>query len=160
MPISSRFLKFYRPQADGRARVREVHVDALGNEITRQYLTTLTLADIEMEMNLRDMTETLSERDLDDVLAWVLVGNDPNTFDYTARDVIKNKAEERITKIFARSRGEDALRLAWWVDSLGTPRWNAIITRLGWATERKDRVKARAVTLNASIAEYDAEEDV
>lgn len=160
MPIVSRFLKFYRPQVSGRARVREVHVDSLGTELTRQYLTTKTQAEVEADMNARDSTETLKERDFDEALRWVIDGNDPNTFDYTDRDVIKNKAEERITKIFARSRGDDAVALSWWIDSLGTPRWNAITTRLAWDSARSDRVKARAASLNAVVSDLNAEEDV
>lgn len=153
MPIVSRVLKFYRVQANGSARVREVHTDSFGNELTRQYSTLASQAAVEIDMNALDLTESLKERDVEEILQWVVGGNDPNTFDYTGRDIIKNKAEERVTRTFARSRGDDALPYAWWIDGLGTPRWNAITTRLAWDTARKDRVKARAATLNAS---YDA----
>ena len=162
MPILSRFLRKYNPQTrvPGTANVREVHKPAVGPEITRDYRTTKTKAEVEADMNARDLTETLSERDFGEVLAWVLAGNDPNTFDYTDRDAIKNKAEERITKTFARSRGEDAIALSWWIAGLGNPRWTAIVDRLAWDNARKTRVKNRAVSLNAVIADLNDEEDV
>lgn len=160
MPISSTALHHYRPQTDGRANVREVHTDALGVEITRDYKTTKTEAEVVIDMNTRDLTTDLEGRDFDEVMQWVLDGNDPNTFDYLNRDVNKNKAEERITRIFARTTNGEALRLAWWIDSIGPARWDAITLRLGWLTARKARVKARAATLNAAVAEYDASENV
>ncbi|MES0339859.1 MAG: hypothetical protein ABUK15_07370 [Anaerolineales bacterium] len=161
MPIASRFLQFYRPQVSGRARVREVHVDSLGNQITRQYMTTKTQIEVEADMNARDQTETLQERDFDEVLRWVLDGNDPNTFDYTGRDVVKNKAEERVVRTFARQRGDAVIGLAWWIAGLGTPRWNAITTRLGWDSVRSDRVKLRAANLFAVAVDIvNGEEDV
>lgn len=144
----------------GRNRVRIVLVPAIGEQITRQYLTEKTQAEVETDMAALNITDTLQNRDFDEVLQWVIDGNDPNTFDYTDRDVIKNKAEERVTKIFARSRGDDAVALSWWIDSLGTPRWNAITTRLAWDSTRSDRVKARGAALNAVSDDLNAEENV
>lgn len=160
MPVASRTLHHYRPQIDDRANVREVYTDALGVEITRDYKTTKTEAEVIIDMNARDLTVDLESRDFDEVLKWVLNGNDPNTFDYLNRDVNKNKVEERITKTFARATNGKALRLAWWIDSLGPVRWDAIILRLGWDIVRKVRVKNRASTLNAAVAEYNASESV
>lgn len=160
MPIVSRSLRKYNVQKDGRARVMELHTDALGNVVPIQYMTVKSQADATLDMNARDLTETLRERDVDEVLRWVESGNDPNTFDYTNREIGRAVAENRVVLTFARSRGEASFPYAWWIDGLGPARWNTITGRLGWDATRADRVKARAATIQAAIPSIDQTEDV
>lgn len=160
MPIVSRFLKFYRVQASSRARVREVHVDSLGTELTRQYVTDKSQADVEIDMNARDLTQTLVNRDVSEVIAWVEAGNDLPTFNYTGRDITEDKAEEEVLKEFARRPGETAMVLSWWPEDLGTPQWNSLINRLGWDSELEQRVQDRSIALNVARPFYDQTEQV
>ena len=160
MPVISKRIEYRRPQINNLLKVREEHTDQLGNlHYVGPYIVS---SNTEADVNLanRDLTESLRERDQTEVLQWVIAGNDPNTFDFTGRDIIKNAAEERITLTFARSRGERALELSWWLDSLGPARWDAITTRLGWDTTRSDRVKLRANNLFNSLTFYNQDEDI
>ena len=160
MPIVSRFLKFYRVQASGRSRVREVHVDDLGTEITRQYVTDKSQVDVEVDMNARDLTQTLVDRDVSEVIQHVEAGNDISTFDYTGRDITEDEAEEEVLKEFARRDGESAVILSWWPEDLGTPQWNQLINRLGWDSSLEQRVQDRSIALNVARPFYDQTEQV
>lgn len=163
MPIVTRTLKFYRPQADGRARTREVHTDSLGTEIPVQYLTNKTEAAVTTDMNARDLTSSLVTRDIADLIQWVEALNPVSTFDFTGRDITENDGEGEIAKEFARRPGDSAIRLAWWIESLSPPQWTAISTRLGWsntAGEIGERVQTRGQNLTVALPDYDRTEDV
>lgn len=163
MPIVSRTLRFYRPQVSGRARVREVHTDALGIETPIQYLTTNTEAEVVAVMNARDMTQGLVSRDVSEVIQWVEARNPVSTFDFTNRDINEDTAEEEVAKAFARRPGDTAIRLAWWIESLNPPTWNGIASRLGWSTaqgEIGERVQTRGQNLTVAEPDYDRTESV
>lgn len=169
MPIVSRNLLFYRPQADGSARVREVHTDSLGVEHTLQYVTNETEAQVIIDMNARDLTAQLVQRDIGDLIQWVetsegeITGNPVSTFDFTNRDITENDGEDEVTQEFARRQGDSAMRLCWWIESLGNPQWTAITTRLGWsntAGEIGERVQTRGINLTTALPDYDRVENV
>lgn len=162
MPIATKELTKTNRQADGKWRVREVHADDLGSQWTFQYLID-SVANATAIMNGRDLSEQLIDRDISDVVSWVEGGNAPNTFDFTGRDITALEAEEEVAKHFARSPGPIALKVAWWIESLNPPSWNAIAGRLGWSTaagEIGDRVQVRAQTMVVAEPDFNRVEDV
>ena len=106
MPIVSRNLHHYRVQKSGRAKVMEEHTDSLGRVHPHWYRTDKSEADVIVDMNARDWTQDLVNRDISEVIEWVEGGNDTSIFDYTGRDIDEDTAEEEVLKEFARRPGE------------------------------------------------------
>lgn len=162
MPIVSKRIEYRRIQADGRIRVREEHTDDKGNlHYVGPYMVANN-AEADSRLAARDLDLSLRERDMEELIQWVKDGNTVSSYPFAERDIALPKGEERVVREFARHRGEPALRLAWWVDSLTVARWNNItdVSRLNWDQTRKDRVRARAATLAAAVTDFDDEEDV
>jgi len=162
MPIVSKRIEYRRTQADGRIRVREEHTDDKG---ALHYIGPYLVAnDAEADSRLaaRDLDESLRESHMGELLEWVASGNLVSSFPFAERDITLIGGEERVVKEFARTRGERAMRYAWWVNDLTNARWNNITAadRLNWDSARKTRVRNRAATLAAAVPAFDEDEDL
>ncbi len=142
MPISTRELKHIRPQRDGTVRVQEVLTADVGHVIRRSY-RAVSKAQAVIDMNARDVTEDFVEADFHDLLTWTQTKNDPGDFDFTNRDLDLLAGEERLLGWFVERPGNPAMTVAWWIESLNPPSFNAIRDRVGLdlvtGSEQQDR---------------------
>lgn len=156
MSIMSKRIKYRRTQADGTIRVMEEHIDNFGKKhYVGPYLVN-TDADADAILLVRDLNHSLVAGQIAALISWVADRNTVATFDFTGLDITEAEGEEEVTKHFARSDGDEALKYAWWIESLNPSTWSGIASRLGWSTsadEIGDRVQTRAQ--NMVVAEND-----
>ena len=107
-----------------------------------------------------DWTPHLKDMDFADLLIWVESLNTVASFDLTGRDITEEEGEDFIAGTFSESSGDEAIRLAWWVESITPPIWTVIHTRIGWTSEQGTDVQDRAISLNAAEPLYDATVEV
>ena len=67
-----------------------------------------------------------------ELLDWVKARNTVASFDYTNRDITQADGEEYIFQWFAEADGDEAITVAWWMDSINTGTFNAIRDRIGY----------------------------
>lgn len=158
MPTISRVLEHIRPQANGSMKVQERLTDALGRTPIFHNYTAASEAEATVTMNARDMTAQLEEADFRDLLAWVQAKNLPGIFDFTNRDLDLLAGEEQLLVWFATQHGADAITLAWWVESMTPPVYNAIRLRSGFDSDAGTRIQDRAIDLLAVEDNFDAVE--
>ncbi len=158
MPIVSRQLEHIRPQGDGTVRVQERLIDAKGRVWFHSYKAPSVVA-ATARMNARDLTDQLEEADFADLLEWVQAKNLPSDFDFTDRDLVLLVGEELLLIWFAEKLGGKAITIAWWIESLAPPVYNAIRIRAGFDAPTGSRIQDRAIDLNAAEPRFDAVEE-
>jgi len=131
MPIVTRELKHIRPQSNGTVKVQERLTSAKGRVFFHFY-TAASVAAATSAMNARDMTDQLREIDFKDLLQWVQAKNDPGVFDFTDRDLTLLEGEEQLLIWFAKTRGDPAITIAWWLEGLKGNGFNVIRDRVGF----------------------------
>lgn len=99
-------------------------------------------------------TRELANQDLDELIDWVEARNTVASFDYTNRDIDQDAGEEFVMIEFARRLGDQAIKLAWWVESLNPPTFGRIRDRIGWTNEEGTIVQDRAIGLLAAEEFY------
>ena len=159
MPILTRTLEHIRPQQDGTVRVQEHLIDAKGRSIFHSYKAS-SVAAATVRMKARDMTDQLEATDFTDLLAWTQEKNLPNDFDFTDRDLTLLAGEELLLIWFAEKIGGKAITIAWWIENLNPPSYNAIRIRAGFDAATGSRIQDRAIDLFAAEPRFDAVEEV
>jgi hypothetical protein len=143
MPIASKSLTKLANREDigsGVKRWRVEGVDAKGrNYVHGPFSGTQAEADA----ILAGVTWELTAVDKSDLLAWVIDKNPVSTFDYTDRDITELQGEEYIFQWFAESSGDEAIKVAWWLDSLNTGAFNTIRDRIGYTGEQGANITSR-----------------
>lgn len=159
VPIVSRQLEHIRPQRDGTVRVQERLTDSKGRVWFHSYKeSSVTVATA--RMNARDLTDQLKEADFTDLLEWVQAKNLPGDFDFTDRDLVLLTGEELLLIWFAEKQGGKAITLAWWIENLGPPAYDAIRIRAGFDAATGSRIQDRAIDLATVEPRFDAVEEV
>lgn len=141
MPITQKTLRYYRPQGNGKFKVREDHTDARGNSHLVSYRTTKSQVEVEVDMNARVID--LASGDNQELLSWVKSRNTVASFDYTNRDINQLDGEEFIFQWFAESDGDEAITVAWWMDSINTGTFNNIRDRIGYTGQQGADITSR-----------------
>ncbi len=159
MPIVSRQLEHIRPQGDGTVRVQEHLIDGVGRSMFHSYKAS-SVAAATSRMNARDVTKFLENADFTDLLEWVQEKNLPSDFDFTDRDLTLLVGEERLLIWFAEKIGGKAISIAWWIESLNPPSYNAIRIRAGFDSPTGSRIQDRAIDLFAAEPRFDEIEEV
>jgi hypothetical protein len=85
----------------------------------------------------------LTEADKAELLAWVQARNTVASFDYTDRDITEADGEEYIFQWFAEAQGDDAMTVAWWMDSINTGKFNSIRDRIGYTGQQGADITSR-----------------
>ena len=145
MPITSRSLDYAREQRDGRFRCRVSGVDTAGRNWASNPFWADSAAEAE---DVRDnFVYNIEGRDSAEVLLWVQGRNDVANFNFTGLDLTEDQAEEHIVTWFATRDGDEAITVAWWIESLSPPSYTAIADRIGYTTEQRTIVQDRAIAL-------------
>lgn len=158
MPIVSRQLEHIRPQRDGTVRVQERLIDGKGRSIFHSYKAS-SVAAATARMNAWDLTDQLEAADFTDLLEWVQAKNLPSAFDFTDRDLVLLVGEELLLIWFAEKPGVKAIAIAWWIEDLSPPAYDAIRIRAGFDSATGSRIQDRAIDLSAVEARFDAVEE-
>ena len=111
-------------------------------------------------MNARDVTDQLKAADFTELLEWVRAKNLPSDFDFTDRDLVLLIGEELLLIWFAEKQGGKAITIAWWIEDLSPPAYNAIRIRAGFDAATGSRIQDRAIDLAAAEPRFDAIEEV
>ena len=159
MPIVSRVLEHIRPQTNGTVKVQERLTDALDRAPIFHNYTAASEAEATATMNARDMTAVLERADFRDLLAWVQAKNASDDFDFTDRDLTLLAGEEQLLIWFAAIHGASALTIAWWVEDMTPPIYNAIRIRAGFNSAAGSRTQDRAIALLAAEPLFDVVEE-
>lgn len=150
MPIVTRELTHVSAiQRDGTVRVREVLTSAKGQTIPHSY-KAVSEAQAITDMNARDVTEQLRNSDFNELLDWVKAKNGSDAFDYTDRDITELEGEEFLLIWFAEQIGDAAISLAWWVEDMTPPIYDAIRIRAGFDSDQGAEVQDKAIALVAA----------
>lgn len=158
MPIISRTLTKLANREDlgvGIKRWRAEGVDGRGRAWAHGPFSAIQ-AEAEIIRDSAWSTEQLAEVDLKEVIVWVEGKNTVASFDFTNRDITEQQAEDHVAAEFAQREGDEAIRLAWWIESLNPPSWSAIGNRIGWTGQEQSDIQDRAISLTAAEPLYDA----
>ncbi len=158
MPIVSRELTHIHLQTNGTVRVQEVLTDQQGR-IWRHSYTAASEAAATTDMNARDMTERLKDADFRDLLIWIQEKNDSDDFDFTGRDLTLLEGEEQLLIWFATNLGGDAISVAWWIEDMTPPIYEAIRDRVGYDVATGAKIQDRAIALLGAEVSFDAVEE-
>jgi hypothetical protein len=144
MPITSKTLIKLANQSTStepdRKRWRIDGVDALG----RGYVHgPFSGTQAEADAVLSTVVWNLTKADKDELLDWVKNRNTVASFDYTNRDITELDGEEYIFQWFAESPGNDAILVAWWMDSINTGKFNSIRDRIGYTGDQGADITSR-----------------
>ena len=133
MPIVSKSLVLLANQPTAaepdRKRWRVDGVDARGH---RYVHGPFGGTQAEADAILAGVVWELTAIDKSELLDWVTARNTVASFDYTNRDITQADGEEYIFQWFAEAQGDDAMLVAWWMDSINTGTFNAIRDRIGY----------------------------
>ncbi len=129
MPIVSRTLESIQPTTGG-VFASFLAVDALGRPWRRSRARFTNEATAQAAADAHDWTPQLKDEDFTDLLVWVQDRNPVSTFVLTDRDITEDEGEEFIMVWFAGHEGNDAVTVAWWLDSITTGRFNSIRDRV------------------------------
>ena len=149
MPILTRSLDSIQQTTGGIFAVF-LCTDSKGRAWRRSRSRFVDEATAQIALDAHNWTPQLQNADFDDLLAWVQALSTVASFDLTDRDITEEQGEDFIAGTFSESPGVDAIRLAWWIESLGPPAWTAIFTRIGWTSQEGTDVQDRAISLNAA----------
>jgi len=158
MPIVSRTLTKLANRDDiepGMKRWRVDGIDARDRDWVHGPFFALEGTPAEAIRDAAWTTQQLQDVDLSEVIEWVELKNTVASFDFTNRDITEEQAEDHIATEFASRLGDAAIRLAWWIESLGPPSWTAIANRIGWTSQQRSDVQDRGIALEAAEASYD-----
>ncbi len=129
MPIVSRQLESVQPSSGG-VLASFLAVDAKGREWRRSRSRFASETVAQTAADAHDWTPQLQDRDFADLLVWVQDRNTVATFDLTGRDITEDDGEEFIMVWFAGHEGDEAITVAWWLDSINTGQFNTIRDRV------------------------------
>ncbi len=154
MPIATRTLGI-QPTADGTVFASFLAVDELGREWRRSRSRFADEVAAQTASDAYDWTLQLRDKDFQDLLVWVQAKNASNDFNFSNRDLTLLEGEERLLVWFASNEGANAITLAWWVEDMTPPTFNAIRDRVGYDTATGSRIQDRAIDLFAAEASFD-----
>jgi hypothetical protein len=154
MPIVSRVLTKLSNREDLGAGLKKWRVDAVDGR-GRPWRHSAFLATQAQAEVVRDTVAfDLANQDKLELLQWVLDRNTVASFDLTGRDITEEQGEDFVMTTFAASPGEEAIPLAWWVESLGPPAFSTIRDRIGWSPAEGTLVQDRAIALLAAEPDF------
>lgn len=164
-PFDEANLRFTKAQnkkdtAGMAAALADVELAKIDMQPAYDAIVTLARTEAEAAMDVRDWTTVLEDWDFAELLVWVKGLNTVATFNFTGRDITELKGEEFILTWFAEHLGEDALAVAWWIESLGPPQFQAIRNRVGYDQATGSRIQDRAIALLSVVNVFDTVEDV
>ena len=154
MPIVSRILESVQPTTVG-VFASFLCVDALGRVWRRSRSRFADEAAAQVALDAHNWTPQLRDADFRDLRVWVQGLNPVSTFDLTGRDITEGEGEEFIMKWFAESPGDDAITVAWWLDSINTGAFNAIRNRVGFTGDEGSTITQRFTFLLAAEPWWD-----
>ncbi len=158
MPIVTRTLEI-QPTAAGTVFASFLAVDDLGREWRRSRSRFADEAAAQAALDAFDWTVQLQDTDFNDLLVWTQAKNAPGDFTFTNRDLALLEGEERLLVWFASHEGADAITIAWWIEDMNPPTFNAIRDRVGYDTATGSRIEDRAVALFAVEPSFDVIEE-
>ena len=158
MPISTRILEV-QPTRAGTVFASFLAVDELGREWRRSRARFADEAAAQAASDAHDWTVQLLDVDFADLLVWTQAKNAPGDFDFTNRDLTLLGGEELLLVWFASHEGQVAITLAWWIEAMNPPTFNAIQDRVGYDTATGSRIEDRAVAMVAVESSFDVVED-
>ena len=157
MPIVSRQLDSVQISGDT-VLASFLAIDVKGREWRRSRSRFADEAAAQAASDAHDWTLQLKKVDFANLLIWVQGQNTPGTFDFTNRDLALLEGEERLLVWFAGEEGVEAIKIAWWIESLNPPQFTAIRTRAGYDAATGSRIQDRAISLAACELTFDAVE--
>ncbi len=158
MPIITRTLESIQ-QTTGGIFAAWLCIDAKGREWRRSRARFADETAALAAANAFDWTLQLKDRDFQDLLAWVQAKNDSDAFDFTDMDLTLLEGEERLLVYFASNEGAEAITLAWWIEAMNPPTFNAIRDRVGYDNATGSRIQDRAIAMVAAEASFDVVEE-
>ncbi len=158
MPIISSTLESVQ-QTTGGVFASWLCIDAKGREWRRSRARFVDETAALAAVGAFDWTLQLKNRDFQDLLVWVQARNDSDAFDFTNMDLALLEGEERLLVWFASNEGSDAITLAWWIQDMNPPTFNAIRDRVGYDNATGSRIQDRAIVMLAAEASFDAVEE-
>ncbi len=132
MPITSTSLVKLANREDVGAGIKRWRVDGLDARGRRWVRGPFFAIEAEAEAIRSTVVWNLSEADFAELLVWVQSRQSVADFDFTNRDINEDEGEEFIFQTFAESPGDEAIKLAWWMDDINTGKFNQIRDRLGY----------------------------
>ncbi len=159
MPIVTRTLVSVQQSSGGTVLASFLAVDARGREWRRSRARFADEAAATAASNAFDWTSQLEDVDFQELLVWVQAKNLSGDFDFTDRDLTLLRGEERLLIWFASHLGSDAITVAWWIENLGPPQYNAIRNRVGYDVATGSRIQDRAIFQHAAEPTFDAVEE-
>ena len=105
-----------------------------------------------------DWTSELEDFELAELLAWVRAKNTPDSFAFVDANLLDG--EEYLLIWFAGHLGDVAITLAWWVEDMTPPVYDAIRVRAGFDAAAGTRIQDRAISLLAAEPLFDVVEEV
>ncbi len=154
MPIISRQLESVQPSTGG-VFASFLAVDDLGREWRRSRARFADEATAQAVSDAFDWTAQLLDADFEDLLVWTQAKNAPGAFDFTNRDLTLLEGEEQLLVWFASHEGAEAITIAWWIEAMSPPTFNAIRDRVGYDTATGSRIEDRAIALFAVEPSFD-----
>ncbi len=158
MPIATRTLEV-QPTRSGSIFASFLAVDDLGREWRRSRARFADEAAAQTASDAHDWEVQLLKADFNDLLIWTQAKNAPGDFVLTNRDLTLLEGEERLLVWFASHEGDEAITLAWWVEGMNPPTYNAIRDRVGYDAATGSRIQDRAIAMLAVEASFDAVEE-
>ncbi len=159
MPIITRTLESVQPSSGGTILASFLAVDGRGREWRRSRARFADEAAATAASNAFDWTSQLEDVDFQELLVWIQAKNLPGDFDFTDRDLTLLSGEERLLIWFAEHLGDEAITVAWWIENLGPPQFNAIRNRVGYDGATGSRIQDRAIDLTVVEPTFDAVEE-
>lgn len=158
MPIATRTLEV-QPTLAGTIFASFVAVDDLGREWRRSRARFVDEATAQAALDAHDWSVQLLDADFADLLIWTQAKNAPGDFAFANRDITLLEGEERLLVWFASHEGEAAITVAWWIEDMNPPTYNAIRNRVGYDNDTGSRIQDRAVALFAVEPSFDVVEE-
>ncbi len=159
MPIVTRTLESVQQSAGGTVLASFLAVDDQGREWRRSRARFASESAAVVTSNAFDWASQLEDADFQELLVWVQAKNLPGDFDFTDRDLTLLSGEERLLIWFAEHFGDEAITVAWWIENLGPPQFNAIRNRVGYDSATGSRIQDRAIDLAVAEPTFDAVEE-
>ena len=156
MPIVSRSLDIQPSGATVLASF--LAVDSKGREYQRGRSRFADEAAAIAASDAFDWTSQLEDFELGELLAWVQAKNDSDDFTFVDSNLLDG--EEFLLIWFATHLGDVAITLAWWVEDMTPPIYNAIRIRAGFDAAAGSRIQDRAISLLAAEPLFDVVEEV
>ena len=156
MPIVSRSLDF---QPSGSTVLASfLAVDSKGREWSRARSRFADEAAAIVALNAFDWSLHLEDFEFSELLEWVQTKNAPDDFVFV--DATLLNGEEFLLIWFAKTLGDEVISLAWWVEDMNPPTYDAIRIRAGFDAAAGSRIQDRAISLLAAEPLFDAVEEV